>query len=57
MAEELSVDVEKVHVTTGDTSRFYWGSGTYASRAMVVAGNAIGLAAVALKEKVMKLAS
>lgn len=57
VAEGLSVDVEKVHVTTGDTSRFYWGSGTYASRAMVVAGNAIGLAAVALKEKVMKLAS
>jgi carbon-monoxide dehydrogenase large subunit len=57
VAEELSVDVEKVHITTSDTQRFHWGTGTYASRAMVVAGNAIGLAAKAVKEKAIKVAS
>ena len=57
ISEALSVPVEKVHVTTGDTNRFQWGTGTYASRAMVVAGNAIGLAAEAVKEKALKVAS
>jgi carbon-monoxide dehydrogenase large subunit len=57
VAEELSVDVEKVHITTSDTQRFQWGTGTYASRALVVAGNAIGLAAKAVKEKALKVAS
>jgi len=57
VAEELGVPVEKVHITTGDTQRFHWGTGTYASRALVVAGNAIGLAAVAIKEKALKVAA
>jgi len=57
VAEVLGVDVEKVHITTSDTQRFHWGTGTYASRAMVVAGNAIGLAAKAVKEKAIKVAS
>jgi carbon-monoxide dehydrogenase large subunit len=57
VAEELGVPVEKVHVTTGDTQRFAWGTGTYASRALVVAGNAIGLAAKAVREKAIKVAS
>ncbi len=57
VAQELSVDVSKVHITTGDTHRFHWGTGTYASRAMVIAGNAIGLAAIAVKEKAIKVAS
>jgi carbon-monoxide dehydrogenase large subunit len=57
VAEELSVDIAKVHITTGDTQRFHWGSGTYASRALVVAGNAISLAARAVKEKAIQVAS
>jgi carbon-monoxide dehydrogenase large subunit len=57
VAQALSVDVSKVHITTGDTHRFHWGTGTYASRAMVIAGNAIGLAALAVKEKAIKVAS
>jgi carbon-monoxide dehydrogenase large subunit len=57
VAEELAVPIEKVHVTTGDTGRFHWGVGTYASRAMVVAGNAISLTARAVKEKALKVAS
>jgi carbon-monoxide dehydrogenase large subunit len=57
VAEVLSVDIEKVHVTTGDTQRFAWGTGTYASRALVVAGNAIALAAESVKEKALKVAA
>jgi len=57
VAEELGIPVEKVHITTGDTQRFQWGTGTYASRALVVAGNAIALAARAIKEKAIKIAS
>ncbi len=57
VAGELDVPIEKVHVTTGDTQRFAWGTGTYASRALVVAGNAIGLAAKAVREKAIKVAS
>jgi carbon-monoxide dehydrogenase large subunit len=57
VAAELDIPVEKVHITTGDTHRFHWGIGTFASRAMVVAGNAIGLTAIAIKEKALKIAS
>jgi len=57
VAAELDIPVEKVHITTGDTQRFRWGIGTFASRAMVVAGNAIGQAAIAVKEKALKVAS
>ena len=56
-ADVLQVPIEKVHVTTGDTQRFQWGAGTYASRALVVAGNATGLAAQAVKEKALKVAA
>lgn len=56
-ADVLQVPLEKVHVTTGDTQRFQWGAGTYASRALVVAGNATGLAAQAVKEKALKVAA
>jgi len=33
-----------VTVVTGDTSRFNWGAGTFASRALVTAGNAVATA-------------
>lgn len=56
-ADVLAVDVTRVHVTTGDTQRFRWGAGTYASRALVVAGSAVNLAAVAVREKAIRLAS
>jgi carbon-monoxide dehydrogenase large subunit len=57
VAAELGCDVADVSVVTGDTSRFNWGAGTYASRALVTAGNAIGLAAHAVREKVIGLAA
>jgi carbon-monoxide dehydrogenase large subunit len=55
VAKELGCRVEDVTVVTGDTSRFNWGAGTFASRALVTAGNAIGLAAHAIREKVLAL--
>ncbi len=57
VADAVGVDVEKVHVVTGDTSAFHWGTGTFASRGAVVAGNACQAAAVAVREKILKLAS
>ena len=55
VARELGCAVSDVTVVTGDTSRFNWGAGTYASRALVTAGNALGLAAHAVREKVLAL--
>jgi len=55
VAAELGCDATDVTVVTGDTSRFNWGAGTYASRALVTAGNALGLAARAVREKVLAL--
>ncbi len=57
VADAVGVDVDKVHVVTGDTSAFHWGTGTFASRGAVVAGNACRAAAVAVREKILKLAS
>ncbi len=55
VANEVGCAVADVTVVTGDTSRFNWGAGTYASRALVTAGNALGLAAHAVREKVLAL--
>ena len=56
-ANQLGCDVADVTVVTGDTSRFNWGAGTYASRALVTAGNAVGVAARAVRQKVLALGS
>lgn len=57
VADELGCDVSDVTVVTGDTSRFNWGAGTFASRALVTAGNAMGLAARSVREKAAALAA
>ena len=57
VAEQLGVGIEDVHLATGDTSEFHWGTGTFASRGAVVAGNAIHASALAVRDKVLKLAS
>ncbi len=57
VAEVLGVDVTDVHVITGDTREFHWGTGTFASRGAVVAGSACHAAAVAVRAKVLELAS
>jgi len=57
VAEQVGVDVKDVHLVSGDTSEFHWGTGTFASRGAVVAGNAIHAAAVEVRKKILKLAS
>jgi CO/xanthine dehydrogenase Mo-binding subunit len=57
VARELGCAPSDVTVITGDTSRFNWGAGTYASRALVTAGNALALAAGSVRQKVTRLAA
>ena len=57
VADVLGVDVTDVHVITGDTREFHWGTGTFASRGAVVAGSACHAAAVRVREKILDLAS
>ncbi|HYK82297.1 MAG TPA: xanthine dehydrogenase family protein molybdopterin-binding subunit [Gemmatimonadales bacterium] len=57
VADVLGVPVERVHVITGDTREFHWGTGTFASRGAVVAGSACHAAAVAVRGKIVELAS
>jgi carbon-monoxide dehydrogenase large subunit len=55
-AEQLGVEVADVEVVTGDTDQFHWGTGTFASRGAVVAGNAVHAAALRVREKVLRVA-
>ena len=57
VAEALGMDVTRVHVTTGDTRAFQWGTGTFASRGAVVAGSACWEAAQRVRAKVLVLAA
>ncbi|HEV2749138.1 MAG TPA: xanthine dehydrogenase family protein molybdopterin-binding subunit [Gemmatimonadales bacterium] len=57
VAEVLGVEVADVHVITGDTREFHWGTGTFASRGAVVAGSACHAAATRVREKILELAS
>ena len=57
VASELGCDPSVVTVITGDTSKFGWGAGTYASRALVTAGNAIQVASAKVRAKVVRLAA
>jgi CO/xanthine dehydrogenase Mo-binding subunit len=55
-ASELGVPIEDVHVTTGDTRRFGYAVGTFASRAAVMSGNAIALACRKVRSKALRIA-
>jgi CO/xanthine dehydrogenase Mo-binding subunit len=55
-AEELGVPVERVTVVTGDTRRFKYAVGTFASRAAVMSGNAVALAARKVRAKALRIA-
>jgi carbon-monoxide dehydrogenase large subunit len=57
VADQLGVGVRDVHLVTGDTAEFHWGTGTFASRGAVVAANAIHAAAVSVRGKILKLGS
>src|SRR3989454_10189077 len=56
-AEALGCDPADVSVITGDTTKFNWGAGTYASRGLVTSGNAIHRAATEVREKALRLAA
>jgi len=55
-ASELGVPVERVTVVTGDTRRFKYAVGTFASRAAVMSGNAVALAARKVRAKALRIA-
>jgi carbon-monoxide dehydrogenase large subunit len=57
VADELGVSPDRVEVTGGDTRRFQWGVGTFASRGAVTAGNAMARAAQKVAEKAKQVAS
>jgi len=57
VADELGVDVADVEVTSGDTRRFTWGVGTFASRGAVTAGNAMHVAAGMVANKAREIAA
>ncbi|MGZ4465178.1 MAG: aerobic carbon-monoxide dehydrogenase large subunit [Nocardioides sp.] len=57
VADELGCRFEDVEVVTGDTRRMPYAVGTFASRAAVMSGSAIHLAAKRAKEKVLAIAS
>ncbi len=57
VSEQIGVPVSEVRVVTGDTREFHWGTGTFASRGAVVAGNACHAAAKSVRGKIIDLAS
>jgi carbon-monoxide dehydrogenase large subunit len=57
VADELGVPIGDVEVTTGDTRAFGYAVGTFASRAAVMSGSAVALAARAAKAKAIKVAA
>ncbi len=56
-ADELGVPMNRVKVTTGDTRRFGYAVGTFASRAAVMSGSAVALAARAARAKALRVAA
>jgi carbon-monoxide dehydrogenase large subunit len=56
VADELGVPITDVEVVTGDTRRFGYAVGTFASRAAVMSGSAVALAARAARAKALRVA-
>jgi len=57
VADELGVPLDDVEVVTWDTRRFGYAVGTFASRAAVMSGNAVALAARQVRDKALRVAS
>jgi carbon-monoxide dehydrogenase large subunit len=57
VADELGVPLEDVEVVTGDTRRSPYSVGTFASRAAVISGSAVALAARRAREKALRIAA
>jgi CO/xanthine dehydrogenase Mo-binding subunit len=56
-ADELGVPVDRISVTTGDTRRFKYAVGTFASRTAVMSGNAVALTARKVRAKALRIAA
>jgi CO/xanthine dehydrogenase Mo-binding subunit len=56
-AEVLDVDIDTVHVITGDTAGIGQGMGTFGSRVAVLGGNAAYVAATEVRQKALRLAA
>ena len=56
-AASLGCDPADVSVITGDTTRFNFGAGTYASRGIVTSGSAVHKTSLAVREKILRLAA
>jgi carbon-monoxide dehydrogenase large subunit len=57
VADELGVPIGDIEVVTGDTRRFGYAVGTFASRAAVMSGSAVVLAARAARAKAIRVAA
>ncbi len=57
VADELGVPIEDVEVTSGDTRKMAYAVGTFASRAAVMSGSAVHLAAKSAKAKALRIAA
>jgi carbon-monoxide dehydrogenase large subunit len=57
VADELGVPLADIEVVTGDTRRSPYSVGTFASRAAVMSGSAVALAARRAKEKALRIAA
>jgi carbon-monoxide dehydrogenase large subunit len=57
VADELGVPFERIRVTTGDTRRFKYAVGTFASRTAVMSGSAVALTARKVRAKALRVAA
>jgi aerobic carbon-monoxide dehydrogenase large subunit len=57
VADELGVPFDRITVTTGDTRRFKYAVGTFASRTAVMSGSAVALTARKVREKALDIAA
>jgi carbon-monoxide dehydrogenase large subunit len=57
VADELGVGMDRVRVTTGDTRRFKYAVGTFASRTAVMSGSAVAMAARKVRAKALRIAA
>ena len=57
VSDELGVALDQVRVTTGDTRRFKYAVGTFASRTAVMSGSAVALTARKVREKALRIAA
>jgi len=56
-ADHLGISMDKIRVLAGDTALIPHGIGTFASRVGVLAGNAVRLSSIQVKDKILRIAS